>query len=204
MAKRWNFKMPELLKTLSLQITHPDLSKQADGWDPRDSHSRSDEIRPWKCNLDHQWSARVSTRAKGGNCPFCTGLKVWPGFNDLQSKFPNIASELADDDPSGINYLSRKFVTWNCVQGHSWRATVFARTQKNIECRVCSLEVALASVNDLATTHPEIAQYAFRWNPSKYTAASKKTRRWRCSRFHIWSTTIRKRIDGADCPKCAS
>jgi ribosomal protein S27E len=194
--------MVEITKVLTLNITHPGLSDQADGWDPREIHCRSEQIRAWKCDAGHCWSARIATRAKGAMCPYCIGLKVWPGFNDLLSKYPEIAAELADDDASLVHYSSRKFVSWNCPKGHVWEATVFSRTQKNIECRICSNEVALTSFNDLTTTHPDIAQYAFRWNPSKYTATSKKNRMWRCDKFHLWSTSISKRVEGASCPKC--
>ena len=194
--------MKEILKVPALHITHPDLAKQADGWNPREIDFRSDEVRLWKCEMSHKWSARVSTRSKGAGCPFCSGRKVWPGFNDLQSNFPDIAIELANHDPSLVNCLSRKFFTWNCAEGHTWQATVFSRTRNGASCKVCSNEIALPHFNDLATTHPEIAQYAFRWDPSKYTASSKKSRAWRCDQFHIWSSTIRKRSEGTTCPKC--
>jgi hypothetical protein len=192
----------EVLKVLGLHITHPELSKQADGWNPKDINFRSDEIRPWICQLKHTWSARVSTRSKGVGCPFCSGRKVWPGFNDLKSNYPEIASELVSEDPSLVNCLSRKFFTWNCPKGHTWEATAFSRTKNGTTCRICSNEIALSLFNDLATTHPEIAQFAFRWDPSKYTATSKKIRTWRCDKFHIWNSTIRKRIEGPNCPKC--
>ena len=192
----------EILKLVALHITHPELSQQADGWDPREIDFRSDEVRPWRCQKNHSWSARVSTRSRGARCPFCSGRKVWPGFNDLQSNFPEIAIELVNDDPTLVNCLSRKFYTWKCAQGHTWQATVFSRTKNGMSCRICSNEVALSPFNDLATTHPEIAQFAFRWDPSKYTASSRKSRTWRCDKFHIWNSTIRKRIQVADCPKC--
>ena len=49
----------------------------------------------WICEKGHEWQAIIRYRAKenGTNCPYCSGNKVSPGFNDLQSCFPDIASE---------------------------------------------------------------------------------------------------------------
>ena len=37
---------------------------------------------------------------KGHRCPFCSNNKVWKGFNDIETKFPELAKEAKDWDPS--------------------------------------------------------------------------------------------------------
>jgi hypothetical protein len=49
----------------SLQDSHPQLALEADGWDPADFSFGSDKSMQWKCNIGHQWAARISDRASG-------------------------------------------------------------------------------------------------------------------------------------------
>jgi predicted GIY-YIG superfamily endonuclease len=61
----------------------------------------------------------------------------------------------------------------------------------------------LKGFNDLATTHPEIAAQAHRWNPATVTAGSNKHRSWKCEEGHVWSASPNKRSSGRGCPTCA-
>ena len=48
----------------------------------------------WRCEQGHVWQAAVYTRAGGeSGCPYCAGKRPWPGFNDLASRFPDLAKE---------------------------------------------------------------------------------------------------------------
>lgn len=128
----------------------PEISKEANGWDPGNTIWGTNKKLSWKCNLGHTYEARVDhrTRANSG-CPYCANQKVWPGFNDLQTKFPEIAKESHDWDPSQFTVFSSKKVQWKCKDcGHRWKAMISARTGENkTGCPVCA-------VSGFKTTRP--------------------------------------------------
>ena len=62
-------------------------------------------------------------------------------------------------------------------------------------------------VNDLQTTHPEIAAQAHGWDPTTVTAGSNKKMVWECSTGHpldTWETVVNDRTSGKGCPVCAN
>jgi DNA-directed RNA polymerase subunit RPC12/RpoP len=43
----------------------------------------------WKGTCGHEWEALISTRSYGSKCPYCSGIKVLAGFNDLGQHIHN-------------------------------------------------------------------------------------------------------------------
>jgi len=61
----------------SLQDSHPELSLEAEGWDPGEFSFGSDKSMQRKCNIGHQWTAQISDRVSGkGRCHICLGKRV--------------------------------------------------------------------------------------------------------------------------------
>jgi hypothetical protein len=59
-------------------------------------------------------------------------------------------------------------------------------------------------VNDLATTHPDLALEADGWDPSTIVGGSNERRAWRCSSGHTWEAIVFSRSrDGRGCPFCS-
>ena len=56
-------------------------------------------------------------------CSFCGGKRVLAGFNDLNSKFPEIAKEADGWDPKTVAASSNKKFAWHCKNGHSFIAS---------------------------------------------------------------------------------
>ena len=127
----------------------PDLAKQ---WCYERNYLTPDEVKRsnnelvwWKCELGHTWRATVKSRAmsKKALCPYCTNYKVWPGFNDLATTCPEVATEWnyeknGELKPTEISKGYREKVWWKCEKGHEWEAQVYARTKKNGSgCPVC-------------------------------------------------------------------
>ena len=47
----------------------------------------------WKCHIcGGEWETAPQYRKRNG-CPYCANFKALPGFNDLQTLFPDIAAE---------------------------------------------------------------------------------------------------------------
>ena len=82
--------MPTKKEKKPLSVTHPELAKEADGWDPSSVTAGINRILPWKCTKSHFWSASVFRRAQGAACPICSNRKIEPGFNDFASTHPEL------------------------------------------------------------------------------------------------------------------
>ena len=98
----------------------------------------------WKCKMNHRWEATIPTRAKGHNCPYCSG-RYPTDDNNLQIKAPLLAQEWhptknGDLTPSMISPYSMKKVWWRCERGHEWQASVSNRFQGR-KCAQCSAEL---------------------------------------------------------------
>ena len=114
--------------------------------DPSDVTAASHTPIWWKCALEHSYKSAPFSRTghyKSG-CPYCTGRKVWPGFNDLATLKPALASEWyqpfnGDLTPADVTLGSNKRVWWCCSENHVWEAYVYARTKFNgTGCPVCA------------------------------------------------------------------
>ena len=55
-----------------LSETHPDLAKEAFGWDPKTVLAESHEKIAWKCKKGHIWVEKLINRTENNvNCPKC-------------------------------------------------------------------------------------------------------------------------------------
>jgi len=187
----------------SLAQSHPDLAKEAVGWDARDYTAGNNKKMPWKCSKNHTWDASIAKRAIGKGCPYCSNRKVLPGFNDLATTHPEIAKQAAGWDASTVTAGSGKKLDWKCLNGHVWTATVLSRKQGK-GCSICSGHRVMSGANDLKTSHPELAEEAFGWDASKYSAGSNRVMKWKCSKKHLFSASIYSRTTGLNCQICSN
>ena len=98
----------------------------------------------WQCELGHEWSAPISRRTNGtrtANCPCCSNRKLLKGFNDLATKYPEIAKEWHPTKngtltPQDVLFGSSKKVWWQCEFGHEWPAFISSRIKGHF-CKKC-------------------------------------------------------------------
>ena len=91
------------MKQRPLSETHPEIAKQAFGWDPSEVTYGMHKKLDWICDKKHVWSAVVKSRTiLGASCPYCTNQKVLLGYNDLSTMYPDLASEADGWDPKTI------------------------------------------------------------------------------------------------------
>lgn len=76
------------------------LPQVAKEWSPRNAPLKPTQVTPyanrkvwWNCEQGHEWFTLISTRAYGSKCPYCSGIKLLKGFNDLASLHPQLALE---------------------------------------------------------------------------------------------------------------
>jgi hypothetical protein len=198
--------VPAKKKKQPLSVTHPELAKEADGWDPNLFSAGSARKLPWLCDKNHQFTAYIYSRtSRGDGCPYCAGRKVLPDFNDLASTHPDLAKEADGWDPVLVSAGSNKKLSWICQYGHRWIAVLNNRTGKNQSgCPVCSNTLVVPGINDLATTHPDIARMAEGWDPTTTSFGSGIRRNWKCNLGHRWSAPTHSQARSNGCPICSN
>ncbi len=200
--------MPTKKEKQPLSVTHPELAKEADGWDPREVFAGYTKKLKWRCKLGHTFQSVVSSRTSkvAPGCPICANQQILPGFNDLATRFPDIAKEADGWDPSKVAAGSRLKKKWRCSLGHSYESALYSRTGKNKRgCSICSNQQLLSGFNDLATRFPDIAKEADGWDPTTVLGGTHFKFKWRCSNGHSYESAISSRVGKlkAGCAICA-
>ena len=212
--------MRELPRTLAQ--TDPALAAQ---WHPtlNGSLTPSDVIPSsrrkvwWKGPCGHEWETSPENRRRGSGCPYCSGAKVLAGFNDLATRDPVLAAQWHPEKngslkPSDVAPGSNRKVWWKGPCGHEWEALVLGRSRGN-GCPYCSGLRPTPGVNDLATTHPDVAAM---WHPERNGAlspadvsrGSARLAWWRCPACgREWeekvSSVAAAVAKGGGCPRCS-
>lgn len=191
-----------------IATTHPDIASQADGWDPSTIGAGNNKRCDWKCSEGHKWKASPNERFSKNRiygCPTCSGHAISVGFNDFKTTHPDLAAEAFDFDPSTVSFGSGKKLKWKCKKNHIFEATVSARSTGRVNCGICSGKIVLAGFNDLATIHPDLAKEANGWDPTCFTAGSGSRLAWKCSSGHEWIAGINSRTSNkSGCPICVN
>ncbi len=186
----------------------PELSLEADGWDPKLKLDGSKEEVSWKCASGHKWTASIYNRTRlSSGCPYCAdfGVAIDLGVNDLATTHPKIAPEADGWDASQFRAGSSRKMNWICELGHKYQATIYHRAMTNSSCPYCAGVRILPGFNDLLTRFPAIASEANGWDPSKVASASKSKKSWKCIEGHVWESTPRGRVySDSGCPSCAA
>lgn len=115
---------------------------------PQDVCIRSTTKVPWKCGTcTGVWETSPAARDDGYGCPYCSGQKVLPGFNDFRTKYPETAREWSSRNrirPSEVSASSGMKFWWLCSTcSHEWQATPRHRGRGKTGCGVCAKVSAL-------------------------------------------------------------
>ena len=197
-----------------LATTNPELVSE---WHP----TKNGDLKPtdvvagtnkkvwWLGKCGHEWCTTINIRAEGKGCPYCNGRRTFTGYNDLQTKNPELAAEWhptknGDLKPTDVASTVNKKVSWLGKCGHEWEASIGSRNRGN-GCPYCGGFKAIPGKTDLATIKPEIAA---EWHPTKngnlkptdVTSESHEVVWWICPKGHEWQKVIHGR--GA-CPYCS-
>ena len=168
----------------------------------------------WICSKGHEWTSTISNRASGHGCPYCAGVKVCPGENDLQTLRKDLAAEWhptrnGDLTPKNVAIHSNKKAWWRCKNGHEWQAVVHVRAIGLCDCPYCKNRYLDKGENDLFTKRPDIAK---EWHPTRNGDLTPSDVRfnqdtkvwWRCDKGHEWEAVVGSRTyDGRGCPYCS-
>ena len=166
----------------------------------------------WICEIHGIYEQPIADKASGEGCPFCSSKRVLKGFNDLESKFPDIAKEWDYQKnttiPDKVSYGSPKQYWWVCPLGHEYKASVNQRTGHNKSgCPYCSNKKVLVGYNDLQTINPTIAELwdyekNYPLKPIEITANSNRYVWWKCKNNHSFKARVWNRNNSTGCPYC--
>lgn len=180
-------------------------------------------------HFDFEWETTVAKRTQGCGCPFLASGKVYKGFNDLLTLYPDVAAEWHPTKnngltPSDVPSSSMQKVWWLLPYDDpdtgkhfdfEWEATIHSRTgTKRSGCPFLANQAVFKGFNDLNTVHPELA---IEWHPFRngaltpcdVTRASSKKVWWFLpyddprtgKHFDFeWEATVAKRTAGYGCP----
>ena len=198
--------MPNKKEKQPLSVTHPELAKEADGWDPSTVTFGSGIKRKWKCEFGHIWinspNSRIGKRIRG--CPICSNTVVQPGVNDLASTHPELCSEILVGDPTTVTYGSKTKFLWKCSNEHTYKASIDSRAGRGSKCPKCLNRFEQQKYAALDESFPKVAREAFEWDPKSVSGASGSSRKWKCPLGHIYEMKIDKRtLRGQGCPFCS-
>ena len=206
-------------KNDNLLITHPEIAKD---WHPNKNGKLKPEMFTkeskykiwWKCHICGEEIFKEIRNYSGHKV--CKEIEKIRG-NNLATNNPNLVKEWNYNKngellPEHFANASNKKVWWKCHKcGYEWQAKISNRTILNRRCPCCSNRVVIAGINDLATTHPEIAK---EWHPTKnknltpqnITHGNGKKVWWLCPLGHEYQATVlhRTQENGTACPVCNS
>lgn len=168
----------------------------------------------WKCKLGHVYQASAESRSRGSGCLYCSNQKVLKGFNDMATTHPELAKYL-DPVKTGataeeVSGGSGAHFWWLCDKGHSTRATADSRKSNPSRCSVCTNKKVITGINDMATTHPDLAkefdlEKNFPLTPQTINSGTRKVLWWLCPKGHSYDVDGMHRVtQGAGCPYCSN
>lgn len=169
----------------------------------------------WNCDngLNHKYQMKPLNKVnRNQRCPICSGQQLLTGFNDLQTKYPNVAKEwdysLNENKPSDYTYGSGYKAWWKCDKcGKSYQSPINIHIRGH-KCPYCAGLKVLSGKNDLATLFPDIAAEYSDDNElpaNKISAQTHKKVKWVCSHCnqeYLASPHHRTSNDKTGCPYC--
>jgi hypothetical protein len=181
---------------------------------PYDVSAKSAKTVWWKCNLGHEWEAKVFSQ-RVSSCPACSGYKIIPGLVDVPTLKPWLVSYWSLKNSQAISEIhpenNRQFF-WDCkVHLHTWQGRIFDEPSDGYNpCKICRGKTILENFNDLGTIAPELVS---EWDVSKNTIPyielgiySSYKAWWKCNKGHEWEAHVIERTTRhkTGCPECAA
>ena len=177
---------------------------------PEQTAAQSNKKAWWICQYGHEWEAAINSRYRGLGCPYCSGRRILPGYNDFATKYSVLMTEWDFDkntfiDPTRVGAADKTKVWWICEKGHQYEAAISNRSNGQ-RCPYCTGKKVFSGINDLVTLNPEIlSEWDYEKNdidPHTVSPNSHQKAWWKCSCGHSWEAEIRYRSKGRGCPEC--
>lgn len=199
-----------------LATTHPQVAKHVS----KNSRFRADEVSygshkvvVWDFGCGHEFDAQVTEVVNGARCPYCSGQRVLRGFNDLESRYPQLCDEWNQSKngklkPSDVSFASTRKAYWSGACGHTWEAIISNRSKLGHGCSICAGKTVISGVNDIATVFPKLlSEWDYQKNEFEPTQLSWGTRKdvyFSCSLGHSYKSNPATKVKrNLGCPYCS-
>ena len=169
----------------------------------------------WVCpKFKHPYISEIASQtSQGAGCNICAGKFVLAGFNDLATKYVEVAKQWhptkntcrADEVFPNESKVERWWYSQDC--GHEWPSPIVRRTSSGTGCLVCANYYIVSGINDMATTDPDITAQLHptknkNFDPTKVSIGYNEPLIWLCKDNHDWpALAYTRRTNG--CPYCA-
>lgn len=166
--------------TNSLASLNPSLAKEwhptKNGkWTPDNVTCGSDYKAWWICESGHEWEIGVQQRNKAkSGCPYCSGHRVWTGFNDLWTTHAYLAVLLVDErEGYKHSYGSNVKLDWKCssCELRIKKVSVAHVVKRGVLCPICSKGISIPEKimsNVLKNSNVEfIYNRSFEWSDGR-------------------------------------
>ena len=218
-TKCYNSKRINFIKNSNLVITNPDIALD---WHPIKNGKLEPEMFTkdsrymawWKCHIcGNELEKQIKNYSGCKNCKKHALLDK----KNLSITHPQLLLEWDYGNnkaikPTDVLASSQQKVWWQCSKcGYKWQAKISNRAVLNRWCPCCADKIVVTGINDLATTHPEIAK---EWHPTKngdlmpqnVVHGTGKKVWWLCPQGHEYQATVlhRTQDNGTSCPICNS
>ena len=178
----------------------------------------------WICSkCKNKWIATLRMRTERGHgCPECAKkIRAKNRIATYVSKNGSISDPLLLKEwdyekneklglfPDKLTPHSNKKAWWKCsICRHEWNVFISNRSE-GYSCPVCANRVIVAGINDLCTTHPDLAkEWDYEENgdllPQNVSYGMGKKIAWKCPSGHKYKATLLHRSSGTNCPICNS
>jgi Probable Zinc-ribbon domain len=200
-----------------LSTTHPDIVREwapnnPDYWSPTALSRGSDKKIKWLCAHGHQSIMRIHDRVRLDQCPGCRRATILETHASIVDTHPAIAAQwhpaYNDGGSKAKDYTagSKALIAWQCDAGHWYKQVIERRTVGGYGCPTCSKRRLTPGVNDIGTTHPELAsewvEYMNHTTPDQHIAGTAKYW-WRCAaNRHKYQQSVPHRVKSKGCPEC--
>lgn len=165
------------------------------------------------CKNGHSYLQKPNQKTiKQSQCPYCLGQKLLKGYNDLKTKFPEIAKEWDysknDKLPEDYTYGSGYKAWWICEKcGLSYQSYINVHIRGH-KCTYCSGNKIYSGYNDLKTMCPELTKEYSKNNnkpPEEMSPYSNHKVKWICPICQKeYVASPKHRNQGNGCPYCFS
>ena len=166
----------------------------------------------------------IYRKTHGYNCPYCAGMKILKGYNDIASQYPALISSEWNWErnnelgikPNMLTKCSHVKAWWHCtVCNGEYQMRIYNKTSGQ-GCPYCSNAQVLQGYNDLASCYPDLVNSEWDWernnargiHPNGIIKSSSIIANWLCSQHHHsfeMQVTLRTRSKSPlKCPYCSN
>lgn len=199
----------------SLGKLYPTVAKEIsknEQIDPFQILPRSNKPILWFCsNCNGEYLRSPDAKiSKTPDCPYCTGQKVLPGFNDAKTVYPELSafwSSSNDAELAAIAWKNARSWEWQCPvkPDHKWSSRISEFLRHENKCPHCFTKTGRRiSVGTVSEVDPMIVA---KW--SSENLESPEEMRWHSKTkvlltcgSHIYSRSLEKAKKSLVCPVC--